>query len=219
MSLLWFVWCNVLLTFYTPPTKELSVRNNQCSQEFKFFFKAKYQPIFWIGETRYGECGETQLLQVAPIPNSTTFVETTLEVEKFGDWAWIEQGKRTIKRDKQIEMEYTGHEFRFEEQGYVVKAPELTPHLELERKNFYANACANIWNKNKGEKGIVLPICKGFTPTLLYAYQQGLYYNYQIDRVFIFPETNHLLVFTKSNMSCDTKQTMHGFMLLSFKAN
>jgi hypothetical protein len=210
------MWCNILLSTYNLPPNDGVLRDNQCSQEFKFFFKAQYQPIFWIGETRYGECGETQLLQIAPLSNSTTFTETSLEVEKFGDWAWVEQGKRVIKREKHIEMEYTGREFRLEEVGFVVKTPELTPHLELERKNFFANACANIWNKNKGEKGIVIPICKGFSPKLLYAYQQGLYYNYQIDRVFIFPDTKYLLVFTKSAAACDTKQTMHGFMLFSF---
>ncbi|OQA00291.1 MAG: hypothetical protein BWY71_00770 [Planctomycetes bacterium ADurb.Bin412] len=60
---------------------------------------------------------------------------------------------------------------------------------------------------------MVLPGFDGLSARLVYFYPAGLYVNYEIDRVYYFPKSRYLLIFTRQPQKAVGLDTMHGFLL------
>ncbi len=220
-------YIHLLLTFLsiflslgiTSPSKipKYSPKTNACIQEYRFFFKNKHTDLFWIGENRYGECGDSHLIQVAIDQNNETTHLGMTELKEFNDWDWVKQAKISIKNEDYIEQRAENGKVAFPNMELSIFPPPINDYLQTRKENSYPNDCAKIWNRKEKNQGIDLPIMHGLQAKLLYYYSDGLYFNYAIDKVYIFPTSHYLVVFTKNQNLCDGENTMHGFMIFRFE--
>ncbi len=219
-----FFFVIIALQASSPPKKYLnySPKSNGCTQEYKFFFKNQHNDIFWIGENRYGECGESHLIQISvdektqgeKSQNSRAVIT---ESKIFNDWEWLEKAKQTLKLEEFIIQKAENGVIAFPAMELYISPPPNDIQLQASKNENFPNDCAKIWNKNKGKAGICMPITKGLKTDLVYYYQDGLYFNYTIDKVYIFPLSRYLVLFTKNQNFCNGENTMHGFMIFRFE--
>lgn len=203
----------------SPPKKNFNSnpKSNGCTQEYKFFFKNQHNDIFWIGENRYGECGESHLIQISVDEKTQQSSANITESKIFNDWEWLEKAKQTIKSEEFIIQKAENGAIAFPAMELYISPPLNDIQLQALKNENFPNDCAKIWNKNKGKSGINLPIMKGMKTDLIYYYQDGLYFNYTIDKVYIFPLSRYLVLFTKNQNLCNGENTMHGFMIFRFE--
>ncbi len=202
----------LLFSSATPPT-------GGCTQEFRFFFKSQHDEAFWIGENRYGECGESHLIQVFLNQQGTPHQTKFTELKEFDNWHWVETAQEKVKTEEVIAIKsYDGH-INFPITDISLTAPPPNQPLQYQRQEKYRNDCAKNWNSNMGKEGIDMPIFKGIKPELLYYYKDGIYFNYTVEEAYLFPISRYLLVFTKSEQKCSGDNTMHGFMLFKFEVS
>ncbi len=205
----------LLLGFFlrTSPDK----RTGGCNQEFKFFFKSKHDDAFWIGENLYGDCGESHLIQIFSSSQGNQFYETKLtELKEFDSWHWVEQANQVLKTEEYIAVKSYNGSVNFPVTNISLSPPVANSFLLTQKQTSFPYDCAKHWNKNMGKQGIDLPICKGIKPELVYFYKEGLYFNYTIEQAYLFTQSKYILLFTKSQHTCNGESTMHGFMLLKF---
>jgi hypothetical protein len=214
----------IALQAASPPKKNFncSPKSNGCTQEYKFFFKNQHNDIFWIGENRYGECGESHLIQIlidekTQDEKSQNSRAVITESKIFNDWEWLEKAKQTIKSEEFITQKAENGVITFPAMELYISPPPNDIQLQASKNEDFPNDCAKIWNKNKGKSGICLPIMKGLKTDLVYYYQDGLYFNYTIEKVYIFPLSRYLVLFTKNQNLCNGENTMHGFMIFRFE--
>ena len=187
-----------------------------CEQKFTFFFKQHYDNTFWIGEDLYGECGQSNLIQIFLVGEKATVKKTELAV--FEKWDWIEQAKKAIR----IESPYmlspnTNQVIDNELYGVKLRAPKYNSRLLNKFSDEFSENCAYHWNQQMKEGGIDIPQTWDMELDLIHFHPHGLYFNYQIEKVFIFPESNYLLVMTKNNIRCISGDTTNGFLIFKFQ--
>jgi hypothetical protein len=102
--------------------------------------------------------------------------------------------------------------------GIKLRAPKYNNRLFNKFEEEFAENCAYQWNTKMQEEGIDLPQTGwDMELDLAYFHPNGLYFNYQIEKVFIFPESNYILMMTKNNLKCAGGDTMNGFLIFKFK--
>jgi len=188
--------------------------STQCEQRFQFFFKTYgLNGTFWIGEDLTGECHFSRLLQLTPGEKTATLV--TADLTKFGAWDWVEAAAEHLRIEKTEPWKEAEGSWRSADGKIQVTAP---PPDAAQRKRFEEhirqggdNGCT--WNQKYGPAGVVLPGFDGLSARLVYFYPAGLYVNYEIDRVYYFPKSRYLLIFTRQPQKAVGLDTMHGFLL------
>lgn len=194
----------------------LQARTTNCEQKFTFFFKVQYDHTFWIGEDLYGECGQSNLIQVF-LKEGKPLIKK-IELAHFENWEWIEPVKKAIRVEKPYVFVPNGSKIIEDAStGLKIKPPKPNNRLyNLFAENFAEN-CARQWNNSMKEDGIDTPQTWDIDLDLVYYYPDGLYFNYDIEKVFMFPESSLLLVMTKNKEKCAGGDTMDGFLIFKFK--
>ena len=203
----------VCIAFFLTSWKFLTTN---CEQKLTFFFKSQYENTFWLGEDLYGECGQSNLIQIF-WTGEKPFVRKT-ELAQFEKWDWIEQTKKAMR----VEMPYSlipnsNQVIDNELYGIKLRAPRTNDRLYNKFYEGFSENCAYQWNMKMKEEGIDMPQTWDMELDLAYYHPNGLYINYQIERVFIFPESNYLLLMTKNTTKCPSGDTMNGFLIFKFK--
>jgi hypothetical protein len=187
-----------------------------CEQKLTFFFKLHYDNTFWIGEDLYGECGQSNLIQV--FLNREKAIVKKTELAQFEKWDWVEQAKKAIRVETPYVLSPNSNQvIDNESYGIKLRAPKYNGRLLNKFSNEFAENCAYQWNQAMQEEGINTPDSWDMELDLVYFHPNGLYFNYQMEKVFIFPESNFLLVMTKNEIRCASGDTMNGFLIFKFK--
>lgn len=187
-----------------------------CEQKLTFFFKLHYDNTFWIGEDLYGECGQSNLIQIFLTGEKASVKKT--ELAQFEKWDWIEQAKKAIRTESPYSLSPNSNQVIDNElYGIKLRAPKYNSRLLNRFSDEFAENCASQWNQKMKEEGIDIPQTWDMDLSLAYYHPQGLYFNYQIEKVFIFPESNYLLLMTKNTLRCAGGDTMNGFLIFKFK--
>ena len=188
-----------------------------CQQAHNFFFKAKSSDLFWVGESWDGNCQQSQLIQVLLSPNEAAQV-IKLPLLDYNDWKWAENGKDYVRSETAVRFNKSGSIFTSSSANFTVKAPAFKPQLYNLYYEQYNGTCPEQWNENFGYTSIVIPKLRGDKSyELVYAYPGGFYFNYQIDQVIYFPDSQYLLVFTENAILCSENKSTYGFLLLKKK--
>ncbi len=185
--------------------------STQCRQEFTFLGITDWEhSVFWIIEDASGECDFSRLIQISIKDSSASVIET-----------YFDKYKKTQRVSKSL-SEFHLEQFEplssdkktlfFAKQNWFIEPPHSNDSL-FERFSFNANYVTHQWNAEKGFKGMVLPNFKKCSSKLLYAYQRGLYINYELDSGYYVPSKNLLIVFTKHPSFGPGGDTMHGFLI------
>jgi len=194
----------------------LNVRTTNCEQKFTFFFKVQYDNTFWIGEDLYGECGQSNLIQIF-LREGKPIVKK-MELAHFERWEWTEQVKKAMRIEKPyIFMPNSNKIIDDANTGIKIKPPRQNDRLYNQFIENFAKNCARQWNSAMQESGIDVPQTWNMDLDLVYYYPEGLYFNYDIEKVFVFPESSLLLVMTKNKERCAGGDTMNGFLIFKFK--
>lgn len=209
--------CSQMTTLHRNKLLLTSTVSNGCSQEYKFFFKNKHDDTFWIGENLYGECGTSSLIQVFIDNKGQVPTARVTELRDFDSWAWIETAQRSVQTDEVIMLSAENGQIIFPSMKLKIAPPPNNVKLQTLKHNEFHDECAKTWNKQMGKNGIDMPVMEGFKTNLVYHYAGGLYFNYFIDKVYIFPQSRYMVLFTKNQQKCETAGTMYGFMILSFE--
>jgi hypothetical protein len=187
-----------------------------CEQKLTFFLKLHYNNDFWIGEDLYGECGQSNLIQVF-LAGEKVIVKKT-ELAQFEKWDWIEQAKKAIRTETPyLLLPNSNQVIDNEAIGVKLRAPKYNNRLFNKFSDEFSENCATQWNQQMKEEGVDTPQTWDLDLDLAYYHPNGLYFNYQIEKVFIFPESNYLLLMTKNNLRCASGDTMNGFLIFKFK--
>lgn len=178
-----------------------STPTTNCEQKFTFFFKLQYDDVFWIGEDLFGECGESNLIQVFFGEGKSSLKKMPLS--QFERWEWIESVKKAMRTEVFHTQEMDKEQvIDNEDMGIKLRTPKENNRLENDFTEKFAKNCARQWNERMKIDGIVEPIAWDMELDLVYYHPDGLYFNYKIEKVFIFPESDHLLIMTKQPMRC-----------------
>ena len=192
----------------------LPVVSTQCDQKFTFFFKSQFaSEALWIGEELYGACGQTDLLQVFVDDQHATLKKT--EIDAFQHWQWIENLKKIVKLEPHTPLNIQTQTAQC--CGIKLKAPKYNEKLLNLYEESYAHLQAADWNAALKTQGIDLPQTAELQLELLYAYPNGLYFNYELDQVYLFSQSKILLIFIRQNKRCQLQNTMHGFLVCKYK--
>lgn len=188
-----------------------------CEQKLTFFFKLHYDNTFWIGEDLYGECGQSNLIQIFLTGEKAITKKT--ELAQFEKWDWIEQAKKAISTETPYSLLPNANQVIDNElYGIKLRVPKYNNRLFNKFSDEFSENCAFQWNQQMKEEGIDIPQTWDMDLDLAYYHPNGLYFNYQIEKVFIFPESNYLLMMTKNSLRCAGGDTMNGFLIFKFKA-
>jgi hypothetical protein len=191
-------------------------KTTNCDQKFTLFFKLAYEDIFWIGEDLYGECGQSSLLQVF-VAGEKTLVKK-MELAEFERWDWIDQARKAMRTEKPILiLPNADNKVEYEALGIKLRNPKENYFLKKQFDREFAENCAYQWNQKMQKTGIDEPQTWDLDLDLVYYYANGLYFNYQIEKVYVFPESNLLCVMTYNENRCAGSDTMHGFLIFRFK--
>lgn len=189
--------------------------STNCVQKFTFIARTwGPNPTFWIGEDLGGEAGVSQLLQVTMVGGKTMLIRTDLELQK--DWGWFAAAMKRFPAEEPIELVNIEGKWRTKGVKWSVEAPATNEQLaDAFRRHIHAGGDdGTTWNRKMGSKGVVPPVVDGFDVEMTYYYPAGFYVNYDIAKIYYFPRTGYLLVFTDQKQSAVGLDTMHGFMLL-----
>lgn len=209
----WALWLSIVSICYSvnPP-----VVSNRCEQSYRLLFKEADRSAFWIAENIYGECSQSNLIQVEVESSGVISRKTTLN--EFDKWTPLEQSlKQAINHEIPLEVLPVNGTLSIETLGVRLRTPERNRILENMYLKQFNSECASRWNAGMANAGINLPVVTGNgTCRLLYASPDGLYFNYQIDKAYYFAESRLIIIFTKNNsFQCNSEiATMHGFMIL-----
>ncbi|WP_448519764.1 hypothetical protein [Rhodoflexus sp.] len=204
------------LLLFAPSNQALTFVSNQCDQSYRLLFKEKERDLFWIAENIYGECSQSNLIQ---IDLSSLAVHTRVTpIKEFDRWGVLEQAlKHSIDYELPIEIMPRNGVLSLDLIGIKLRTPERHKQFEQMYRKDFSSECARQWNEGMGLGGIVLPVASGnIAPKLLYASPNGLYFNYQIDRAYYFADSRLIIIFTKNNeFRCNGDvASMHGFLIL-----
>ena len=191
-------------------------KNHNCVQEYKFFFKNKHEDVFWIGENRYGECGESNLIQIFLDDKTKKNSVKLTELKDFDNWVWLNKAKESVKIEDVIIQKGENGQILLPAMELSILPPHENPKLQALKDSDYGNDCAKYWNNSLEKAGIDLPIMIGLNASLVYYYSDGLYFNYTISSAYIFPTSKYLVLFTNSKNTCSGENSMHGFMIFKF---
>jgi hypothetical protein len=110
--------------------------------------------------------------------------------------AWHERASQQVLwKSHQVLMEEKGSKFVYPITQLTVKPPPYSTELFNIYHEDLKFACPEGWNNAMGaEKGIVLPKIEAQAlPQLRYAFHQGFYFNYEIQKCFYFPADGFLV--------------------------
>lgn len=192
------------------------VPTTNCDQKFTFFFKMQHDDVFWIGEDLFGECGQSNLIQVFLRGEKPSAKK--IELAQFERWEWIEHAKKAMKTEVCYPLQLNSkQEINDEVLGIKLRAPKVNNRAMNQFTEEFAENCARQWNQKMGEDGIDAPVADwDMELELAYYHADGLYCNYQIEKAFVFPESSYLLVMTKQAQRCAGGDTMNGFLIFKF---
>jgi hypothetical protein len=191
-------------------------RTTNCDQKFTFFFKLQYDNVFWIGEDLFGECGESNLIQIF-LGNEKPLVKK-MPLSQFERWEWVEPIRKAMRTEIAYTLEVGSKQVIDDEsRGIKLRTPKTNNRLMNQFMEEFAENCAKQWNQKMKADGIDEPQAWDMELDLVYYHPDGLYFNYQMEKVFVFPESNHLLIITKQAQRCAGGDTMDGFMIFKFK--
>ncbi len=191
-------------------------RTTNCDQKFTFFFKLQYDNTFWIGEDLFGECGESNLIQIF-LENEKLMVKK-MPLAEFERWEWIEPIRKAMRTEIFYALEVGSKQVIDDDsRGIKLSKPKENKRLMSQFTKEFAENCAKQWNQQMQADGIDEPQTLGMDLDLVYYHPDGLYFSYQMEKVFVFPESGHLLIMTKQAKRCAGGDTMDGFMIFKFK--
>ncbi|MEN7547316.1 hypothetical protein AAG747_05315 [Rapidithrix thailandica] len=194
----------------------VSAQNN-CEQTFNFFLKAQFNDLFWIGESRGGECKSSKLIQILVKENQEVDV-IDLMLQDYNNWYWVESAEGYLRRETVVHLESKGKNFVDKGTRMKVYKPKYNTRLWNIFHQEFPNHCGEAWNNAMGNDGIDLPrIGKGKDLELVYYHPQGMYFNYEIQETYYFPDSKYLVVITGQEQKCANFDTMHGFLILKVK--
>lgn len=206
----------LLLPLLAVAVKPAPPPSNQCEQSYRLLFKERERDVFWIAENLYGECSQSNLIQVdvsRPEPHSRSTA-----LKEFDQWRMLEQTlKQAIEHEQPTEILPRNGVLTLGNTGVKIKAPERNKTLEQMYLQDFFSECARQWNDGMRQAGIDMPVISGAAvPKLLYVSPDGLYFNYRIDKAYLFPDSRTLILFTKNNtFRCNSEiSSMHGFMIM-----
>jgi hypothetical protein len=213
----WLFFLNQVPSYQSnrKPTETLSFTQG-CPQEYKFFFKNKHDDTFWIGENLYGECEKSSLIQLFIDSRTNTCTERISEFKSFDRWESIVDMQKHMATDHVIILNGQQGQINYSAMQMQLISPPTNIKLQTLKQNEYHDDCAKVWNSQMGSKGIDMPQIKGAKISLVHAYSGGLYFNYSIDKAYIFPDSRYIVLFTQNKAICESTSTMHGFMVFKF---
>ncbi len=188
---------------------------SSCKQVFNFMGLSEGpKPVFWITEDLSGECNTSRLLQVV-MADSTPFVIYT-ELKESGNWDWFKKGVEYLQMKPALRLNNQDGIWTVERETWRIKTPSHDQNLsEAFDKHIRAGGSNGItWNKDRVSDGVILPQVEDAKTNLVYYYRAGLYINYEIDKVYYFPNFGYLLIFTRQSKLAIGLDTMHGFVIL-----
>ncbi len=209
-SLLFYIFIFVLLV----GKQDLQATTN-CDQAFTFLARSKgNNPVFWIAEDVGEECFVSYLLLVTISPSKATLI--SIDLRNFGDWDWLKEGTEHLRTELPVELENQNGTWKITQTSEYIKPPPYNSKLSAQFDKHIRKGGSNgvSWNRNHGLKGILLPVIGGAKTKLIYFYPVGLYINYDIAKVYYFPKSGYILIFTHQPKLAVGLDTMHGFLLL-----
>jgi len=104
--------------------------------------------------------------------------------------------------------------------GLSVKTPEPSPAL-LEKYTEWNKQAIEAWhwNRQEGRAGVDLPSCRGDSLDVVAIDSAGFYYKYRIEKVFYFPSTGYILIFTHNDRYAGEFDSENGYLLLRRRVN
>lgn len=172
-----------------------------CTQDFSF--PGASNEKIWVIEHVGGTCHYFKLIQINYSDSSITGVESkVLEDMQTDSFINSFAGSRHIST---LELTRVGdHLTPIPQMNFTLQQPGADSSLLA--KNFRDGVRIN-------PPSIVAPIFAGVHAQLLYQYDAGLYVNYQIDRAYLVPDNNIVIVFTHNPLLTAGGDTMNGFMI------
>jgi len=189
--------------------------STNCTQKFTFLARTRGpNPTFWIAVDLGGECLASRLLQVAIVNGRAMLIQSDLEVQE--DWGWLTTAMKRFRTEEPIELVKVEGRWRTKGVKWSVAAPAVNEQLAdaFDRHIRAGGDDGKTWNRKMGVRGVVSPVVEGIDAEMLYYHDRGLYVNYDIAKVYYFPKSGYLLMFTEQKRPAVGGDTMHGFMLL-----
>jgi hypothetical protein len=217
----WAIW-SALIAILSPP----HVISNNCEQAYRLLLKEAEQNVFWIAEDIYGECSQSNLIQVnVDVSNAIeenvrmpNVIIRKTALKEFNSWSALEQVlKQTLQYETPLEILPVNGTLSIDILGVKLRTPERNRIKEKMYQLQFPFECADKWNAGMLKDAIDLPIItNNKVCRLLFFSPNGLYFNYQIDKAYYFAESRLILIFTKNNSyRCNSEiSSMHGFMIL-----
>ncbi|RMG68067.1 MAG: hypothetical protein D6715_03365 [Calditrichaeota bacterium] len=185
-----------------------------CRQSFHLLFLTRSQPLtLWVGEDLSGECSLSRLVQVVLDEPEARTLYTLLE--DYGQWQWLKRVRDRLQHFAVDSLSRQQNLWQDRSGRIQLSAP---PADSLRMQAFWDHIAgtgsgAESWNRTRGRDGLQEPVFVKGTAVLRYAYPAGLYLNYQIDRVYLFPEAGLLVIFTRQEQLAPGLDTMNGFLV------
>lgn len=210
-----FILLCSLVVLYTFTASNTFATSN-CKQSFTFLrMSPETNPTFWITEKLTGECGSNYLLRVAISDPNTSLTSTEIELDV--DCPRVKEVMRySIATEEPVEFEEKEGVWKSEKNDWYIKAPDSNPKLMVDFAKHIVDGGDNgiTWNNEQKSRGILIPGIHNANARTLYFYPKGLYINYVISKVYYFPASRYILIFTNQDHLAVGLDTMHGFFLL-----
>ena len=150
-----------------------------------------------------GECHYSKLMELSYSDTSITSVE--LKILEYKNTDYFAASFAASEQISTIELSKIGDD--------LTDIPQLSATLRPPSADSILLAKCFRNGVRMYPLPIVLPIMSGVRTQLLYQYDAGLYVNYQIDRAYLVPARNILIMFTKGSLLTTGGDTMNGFMI------
>ena len=191
-------------------------------QTFTFLAKSEENkshphPVFWITEDIGGDYQFSRLLLVTILPSQT--ILTSVGLRNFREWNLLKESTQQLETELYVELKEHNGNWKPDSALWYIRVPSHSKNLSKQYEKYVAedNTGDGInWNRKHGLKGVQLPIVGVAQTEQIYFYPVGLYINYDIARIYYFPKSKYILIFTHQNWvrSASGGNTMHGFLLL-----
>ncbi len=183
-----------------------------CDQTFHFI--AKGGNTLWIGEDLDGQCKISYLITI--MLSGSDAGMSKCELLDYQEWTRFENAFIYLDTEDEVEFtEESNHNWTDFWIDFQINHPEDNNELFAKFEEHVRKGGSNgkTWNKAMGPKGIVEPTFEDASASLVYAFPEGLYVNYEISDVYYFERSKYLLIFTKNNHAGVGLDTMHGFLI------
>jgi hypothetical protein len=187
-----------------------------CDQSFILFAFSRAssaqlgQGTFLIGEDIGGECYQSYLIWISITDDH---VSSSWNRVSYGEWGWLKEALKYLPKEEPKELvEKEGVWYYSTAFFRVTPPPPDTTLLNSFDSSRYDGSEAK-WIGNHDSGGVSMPIFEDVKCELIYYHIGGLYIGYRFSKVYYFPHSKYLLIFTHQPRLATGLDTMHGFLL------